>query len=104
LSGTSADNDSWVDRKVRVVRRFDSSTLDVYHRYREAMPDFHTAFGLSPAEYAPGEGGVPIRVHGAQVGVLAISGLEGGGDHDLVLAGIQDAAAAQRERDNPTEV
>lgn len=97
LPGTSADNDSWVDRKVNVVRRFDRSTLDVYQRYYEAVPNFHEVFGLSRAEFAPGEGAVPIRVHGTQVGVLAVSGLDGGGDHDIVLAGLRDAAAAQRD-------
>lgn len=97
LPGTSADNDHWVERKVNVVRRFDRSTLDVYQLYCEKMPDFHATFGLSRAEFAPGEGGVPIRVHGTQVGVLAVSGLDDGGDHDVVLAGLRDAAAAQRE-------
>jgi uncharacterized protein (UPF0303 family) len=96
LPGTSADNDHWVDRKVNVVRRFDRSTLDVFHRYYEAVPDFHAVFGLSRAEYAPGEGAAPIRVHGTQVGVLAVSGLDGGGDHAIVLAGLQEAAAAQQ--------
>lgn len=103
LPGTSADNDHWVDRKVRVVQRFDRSTLDVYHRYYQVVPDFHAVFGLSRAEFAPGEGGVPIRVHGTQVGVLAVSGLDGGGDHDVVLSGLRQAAAAQREGDRPAD-
>jgi uncharacterized protein (UPF0303 family) len=99
LPGTSADNDYWVERKINVVRRFDLSTMDVHDRYRKAVPDLFTAFGLSRAEFAPGEGGVPIRVRGTQVGVLAVSGLDGGGDHEVVLAGLREAAAAQRERD-----
>jgi len=32
---------------------------------------------------------VPIRVRGALVGVLAISGLESGGDHDLAVSGLR---------------
>jgi uncharacterized protein (UPF0303 family) len=99
LPGTSADNDDWVDRKVRVVQRFDRSTLDVYHRYYEAVPNFHEVFGLSRAEYAPGEGGVPIRVRGTQVGVLAVSGLDAGGDHEVLLSALRVAAAAQNEGD-----
>jgi uncharacterized protein (UPF0303 family) len=40
-------------------------------------------------EQLPGEGAVPIRVHGSLVGVLAISGLESGGDHDLAVSGLR---------------
>jgi uncharacterized protein (UPF0303 family) len=86
LPGTSADNDAWVEKKARVVRRFNRSSLEVYERYVTKMPDFFLVFGLSQAEYAPGEGAVPIRVRGALVGVLAVSGLEQGGDHDLAVS------------------
>jgi uncharacterized protein (UPF0303 family) len=86
LPGTSADNDAWVAKKARVVRRFGRSSLDVYEHYVANMPDFFEVFGLSRAEYAPGEGAVPIRVNGSMVGVLAVSGLEQGGDHDLAVS------------------
>ncbi len=89
LPGTSADNDGWVERKARVVRRFGRSSLAVYERYVREHPEFFTVFGLSRADYAPGEGAVPIRVHGTLVGVLAISGLEGGGDHDVAVSGLR---------------
>jgi uncharacterized protein (UPF0303 family) len=89
LPGTSADNDDWVDRKARVVRRFARPSLEVYEHYVKHNPEFFTVFGLSRADYAPGEGAVPIRVHGALVGVLAISGLESGGDHDLAVSGLR---------------
>ena len=91
LPGTSADNDSWVEKKARVVRRFARSSLEVYEKYVASNPHFFTAFGLSPTEYAPGEGAVPIRVRGTMVGVLAVSGLESGGDHDLAVSGLQAA-------------
>lgn len=90
LPGTSADNDAWVEKKARVVRRFNRSSLAVFEHYDVgAFSAFHEAFGLSRAEYAPGEGAVPIRVRGSLVGVLAVSGLEGGGDHDLALWGLR---------------
>ena len=77
LPGTSADNDSWVDRKSRVVRRFACSSLEVHERYAKDDPDgFFSAFALSPSQYAPAGGAVPIRVRGTLVGVLAVSGLE----------------------------
>ena len=64
LPGTSADNDDWVEKKARVVRRFARSSLEVYDHYVADNPDFFEIFGLSRAEYAPGEGAVPIRVRG----------------------------------------
>jgi len=69
LPGTSADNDSWVDRKSRVVRRFACSSHEVHDRYAKDDPDrFFSAFALSPSQYAPAGGAVPIRVRGTLVG------------------------------------
>ena len=34
LPGTSADNDAWAEKKARVVRRFDRSSLEVFEHYR----------------------------------------------------------------------
>jgi uncharacterized protein (UPF0303 family) len=93
LPGTSADNDSWVDRKSRVVRRFACSSEEVRDRYVKGDPDrFFSAFALSPSEYAPGGGAVPIRVRGTLVGVLAISGLESSEDHELAVSALRAAA------------
>lgn len=89
LPGSSAMNDGWVDRKTRVVRLFDRSSLGVYERYVKDSPGFWEAFNISPADYAPGEGAVPIRVHGTQVGVLSISGLDQGGDHELAVSALE---------------
>jgi uncharacterized protein (UPF0303 family) len=90
LPGSTADNDSWVDRKANVVRRFDRSSLELERHYDVPnSPDFYTAFGISRQDYAPGEGAIPIRVRGSLVGVLSISGLEHGGDHDLAVEGLR---------------
>jgi uncharacterized protein (UPF0303 family) len=90
LPGTSADNDAWVEKKARVVNRFGRSSLEVFEHYDVGSnPNFHDSFGLSRAEYAPGEGAVPIRVRGSLVGVLAISGLEAGGDHELAVSALR---------------
>ena len=49
LPGTSADNDSWVDRKSQVVRRFGCSSQEVHSRYVGDDADkFFTTFALSP--------------------------------------------------------
>jgi uncharacterized protein (UPF0303 family) len=93
LAGTSADNDAWVDRKSRVVRRFGCSSLEVYERYAKDDPDrFFAAFALSPKAYAAAGGAVPIRVRGALVGVLAVSGLESSEDHELAVSALREAA------------
>ena len=94
LPGTSADNDSWVDRKSRVVRRFDCSSLEVQENLAKDDPDgFFSAFALSPSQYAAAGGAVPIRVRGALVGVLAVSGLESSEDHEIAVAALSAHAA-----------
>jgi uncharacterized protein (UPF0303 family) len=104
LCGTSADNDSWLDRKARVVRRFAQSSLDVHERYVSGIAEFFSVFGLSPEYYAPWGGAVPIRLRGALVGVIAVSGLDSGRDHDLAIWGLRAAlggAAAQQPSEEP---
>ena len=44
---------------------------------------------------APGECVMPIRIRGAQVGVLSVSGLESGGDHELALSALQAGRRAR---------
>jgi len=97
LPGTSADNDRWVERKTRIVQHFGMSSAEVAERYvtdGDAF-GFLAAFALSPDRYFPAGGAVPIRVRGTMVGVLAISGLESGEDHDLALS-VLTALAAKR--------
>jgi uncharacterized protein (UPF0303 family) len=90
LPGSSADNDSWVERKARVVRRFARSSHEVeLDLAGDDTAGFFTAFGLSPAEYAPSGGAVPIVVRGTMVGVLAVSGLTSAEDHDLAIAALR---------------
>ena len=90
LPGTSADNDSWVDRKSQVVRRFGCSSQEVHSRYVGDDADkFFTTFALSPAQYAPWGGAVPIRVRGSMIGVLAVSGLESTEDHELAVSALR---------------
>ena len=94
LPGTSADNDDWVMRKTRIVRRFDQSSHEVGQTYAaEDVARFHEGFALPPGDYAPTGGAVPIRVRGSLVGVLAISGLTSGDDHDLAIRALSTAAA-----------
>ncbi|MCA0295121.1 MAG: heme-binding protein [Actinobacteria bacterium] len=88
LPGTSADNDAWVERKTRIVEHFAVPSAEVAGRYVADgdAAGFLAAFGLDPGRYFPAGGAVPISVRGAMVGVLAISGLDSGADHDLALS------------------
>lgn len=104
LPGSSADNDHWAERKTRIVWRFDQPSFEVGQRYvNDGDPlAFLAAFGLSPELYFPAGGAVPIRVRGATVGVIAVSGLESHEDHDLALAALRSLADDQAAHDRPT--
>jgi uncharacterized protein (UPF0303 family) len=89
LEGTTPQNDSWVERKARVVVRFGASTLLVQLRETARGRTFGDAHGLPFAEYAAAGGAFPVRVQGVGiVGTVAVSGLTQQQDHDLVVEGI----------------
>ena len=89
LPGASADNDGWLDNKFRVVRRFASSSLAVGTRFRIAGRDFDTASRLDPRTHAAHGGAFPLRVRGALMGVVGVSGLAQQLDHDLVVEALR---------------
>ncbi|ROS73608.1 heme-degrading domain-containing protein [Cellulomonas sp. PhB143] len=98
LEGSSADNDSWVQRKVRVVERFATSSYLAGLRSRARGQTFSEQHQLPFQEYAAAGGGFPVRVAGVGVvGVLTVSGLTQADDHALVveaLAAFRDTAGA----------
>jgi len=95
--GTSADNDSWMDRKHALVRRFDAPSLAVRLRFRsKGVTQAEPRLGLDPAVHVLAGGGVPLRVRGSLVGVAVVSGLTDQDDHDLMIEALtahRDAAA-----------
>ncbi|WP_418275269.1 heme-degrading domain-containing protein [Isoptericola jiangsuensis] len=92
--GTTADNDSWVERKVRVVERFGASSYLVGLRARAKGHDFNALHQLPLQEYAAHGGAVPVRVDGVgAVGVVTVSGLAQGDDHALVVEALRTFAA-----------
>jgi uncharacterized protein (UPF0303 family) len=85
LAGSSADNDVWVQRKARVVRRFGHSSWYIGCLARAKGYDFHAKFLLDPAMFAPSGGAFPAFVRGSgPVGVIAVSGLPQRDDHVFV--------------------
>jgi uncharacterized protein (UPF0303 family) len=88
--GTTPDNDSWVERKVRVVYRFGASSYLVGLHAREKGRDFNETHQLPLQEYAAHGGAFPIRVDGVGiVGVATVSGLAQGDDHALVVEALR---------------
>jgi uncharacterized protein (UPF0303 family) len=91
LPGTSPDNDTWIERKGRVVTRFGHSSLYLGQQCRDAGTTFEERFGLPLAEYAAHGGGFPVIVRDVGVvGVIAVSGLPQLLDHQLIVDVLRD--------------
>lgn len=89
-AGTSADNDHWIDRKVRVVRRFGHSSLAVKIDFAARGKDFDRDSHLPLSEYSVFGGAFPIRVRGSLVGVVGVSGLKHLDDHAFVVRNLEE--------------
>ncbi|GAB7045732.1 heme-degrading domain-containing protein [Catenuloplanes indicus] len=86
LPGTAPDNDRWIDRKVRVVERFQASSYLVGRRLAAKGRTLDESQGVEPAGYAAHGGAFPIHVRGTGVvGVVTVSGLPQADDHALVV-------------------
>jgi uncharacterized protein (UPF0303 family) len=90
LPGSSADNDTWIDRKVRVVYRYAASSFLVGRRLAAKGRELDASQGVDPARYAAHGGAFPVRIDGAGViGVVTVSGLPQADDHALVVEAIE---------------
>ena len=94
LPGTTPDNDSWIQRKTRVVDRFGHSSLYVRQASIERGTTFEAEFGLDQERYAAHGGAFPIIVRSVgAVGAVVVSGLPQVADHRLVVAALRAHAA-----------
>lgn len=90
LPGSSADNDAWIQRKIRVVRRCANSSLAVGQLWRERGTTAEVALRLDPARYAAAGGSFPVSIRGGgQIGTVTVSGLPQLEDHRLVVEAIR---------------
>jgi uncharacterized protein (UPF0303 family) len=97
LTGATPDNDSWIQRKARVVHRFGHSSLYVGQRSREAGTTFEEQFGLDPQLFAAHGGGFPLIVRNVgPVGVVVVSGLPQVEDHRMVVAALRELLTQQQ--------
>lgn len=93
LAGSSADNDDWLERKARVVRRFGHSSLAVRTQFHAGGRDFDRDSRLDPRRFAAHGGCFPLIVGGTLVGVVGVSGLAQVDDHALVVEALREFTA-----------
>jgi uncharacterized protein (UPF0303 family) len=85
LPGTTAENDSWIDRKVNVVNRFAAASYLVGRRLEARGIALDEAIGVEPRLFAAHGGAFPIRIRDVGVvGTVTVSGLPQGDDHAFV--------------------
>ncbi|GAB1640446.1 heme-degrading domain-containing protein [Krasilnikovia sp. MM14-A1259] len=95
LPGSSADNDAWIRRKVRVVYRFAASSYLVGRRLAAKGVALDAAYGVDAARFAAHGGAFPVRVPDVGVvGVVTVSGLPQADDHALVVEAVEAHLAA----------
>lgn len=96
LPGTTPDNDSWVERKSRVVQRFGAPSFLVGLRARRGGRSFEQDSGLPVQEYAAHGGSFPVTVLDVGiVGTVTVSGLPQAQDHALVVEVLESFLAEQ---------
>lgn len=97
--GSTADNDAWVERKVRAVERFEMASYRLGQLYTRHLGGFHEATALPPSDFAASGGCVPILVHGVGVvGTFAVSGLPEEMDHDFVIEALEWHAGRRADK------
>jgi uncharacterized protein (UPF0303 family) len=85
LPGTTAENDSWIDRKVRVVDRFGEASYLVGRRLAATGTGLDEELGVDPRLFAAHGGAFPIHVRDVGVvGSVTVSGLPQADDHAFV--------------------
>jgi uncharacterized protein (UPF0303 family) len=89
--GTSADNDEWLKRKVRIVYRFEHSSLYMGELLRSKGKLLEDAYMISENEYAAHGGCFPIVIRGSGlIGTIAVSGLAQEDDHQMVVDALRN--------------
>jgi uncharacterized protein (UPF0303 family) len=90
LAGTAADNDQWVERKVRTVRRFGNSSFLVGLRHRATGTPFEDRGWNDVSLFAAHGGSFPVNIQDSGlIGTVTVSGLPQLEDHRLVVEAIE---------------
>ena len=98
LPGSIPENDSWIERKARVVMATGHSTMYERVLAEEQGIDWYATKGLAEATHAIHGGGLPLHVTGQGfTGILLISGLPQVQDHLLGVEIITEFLARKGE-------
>jgi uncharacterized protein (UPF0303 family) len=85
LPGTTAENDSWIERKVNVVNRFAAASYLVGRRLAARGRALDEELGVEPRLFAAHGGAFPVRIKDVGVvGTITVSGLPQADDHAFV--------------------
>ncbi len=91
FDGTGPDNDQWIIRKMRVVNRFNKSSMYIGATLRNSDRTMEEAYLISSYDYAAHGGAFPIRIKNVGVvGTIIVSGLPQEQDHELVVKAIRE--------------
>lgn len=97
LNGTSADNDEWVKRKVRLVKRFGHSSYYMGQLLKSKGKTLEESYLILESEYAAHGGCFPIIVkETGMIGTITVSGLPQEEDHKLVVKSIREFLAKEK--------
>ena len=97
LPGTSADNDEWIKRKVRLVYRFGHSSFYMGQLLKSKGKRIEDSYLIPENLYAPHGGCFPVIVKGTgMVGTVTVSGLPQEEDHKLVVQAIREFLAKEQ--------
>lgn len=81
-----ADNDEWIKRKSRLVRRFAHSSFYMHCLLEKRGGTLTDLYHLSENEYSPYGGSFPITIKNAGIiGTISVSGLPHAEDHQLIV-------------------
>lgn len=97
LPGTSADNDEWIKRKVRLVYRFGHSSFYMGQLLKSKGKRLEDAYLIPESQFAPHGGCFPVIVKGTgMVGTITVSGLPQAEDHQLVVETVRTYLAKEQ--------
>jgi len=86
LTGSTPDNDAWIQRKVRSVLRFGHSSMYISLQRKLDGRSLADVSFVDEREFAAAGGGFPIHVEGCGIiGTVTVSGLPQREDHKLVV-------------------
>ena len=92
LPGSDAENDRWMGRKVRTVAAKGHSSMCLRILAEEAgiaEKDWYVQNNLAESDHAIHGGAFPLRVNGAHVGTVVVSGIPQEDDHRLAVESLR---------------